>query len=219
MEADLFHKTHRRHIKELNIVPILDMMTTVIFFLLLSTSFIEFTKITVPPSATSTITDPIAPPPVTPRIILMKKDQGYRIQLSWTGRSPGALFRTLENTSVKEKYDNNVKENPNNVMSIEEVESQEIMKLTSEIVKEFATTFGSEKTFQLGLSGKVAYQNMVGAMDGVQIGVGALIWAEDGKLRSAKENDEKNTVVPPANIVLVSYHEVDAETSKSGEGL
>jgi biopolymer transport protein ExbD len=219
MQADLFQKTHRRHVKELNIVPILDMMTTIIFFLLLSTSFIEFTKITVPPSSTSTITDPIAPPPITPRMILMKKDLGYRLQLTWTGRNPGALFRTLEVDQVKKKLDEKKAQDPQYQLTLEELESQELMKLSSEMVAEFSKNFAEEKTFQVGLGGKVAYQNLVGVMDGIQIGIGALAWSDEGKIIAVITDKGTQKRVDPANIVLVSYAEVDAETSKSGEGL
>jgi biopolymer transport protein ExbD len=223
MQADLFHKSHRRHVKELNIVPILDMMTTVIFFLLLSTSFIEFTKITVPPSSTATITDPITPPPVTPRMILMKKDLGYRLQLTWTGRSPGVLFRTLENekieAAIKQAEELKQATDPKGIVVPEELVSKEIMRMASEMIKEFKVNFPSENTFQVGLGGKVAYQNLVGVMDGIQIGVGALKWTDEGKLVSSKNEKTPEAVIPAANIVLVSYAEVDAETSKSGEEL
>lgn len=212
MDSDLFGKPHRRHVQELNIVPILDMMTTVIFFLLLSTSFIEFTKITVPPSATSTITDPVAPPPVTPKMLLMKKPEGYRLQLSWTGRTAGSLGR-----AYKVDPANPLDKDP---VKAAEMESLALMKLAGEIVSEFGKTFPQEKTFQVGLSGPAPYQNLIGVMDGVQLGVGALVWNPTTGKYTAAENLNKGADSPSsANIVLISYAEVDAETSKSGEGI
>lgn len=214
MHDQLFGKPHRRHVQELNIVPILDMMTTVIFFLLLSTSFIEFTKITVPPSAVSTITDPVAPPPVTPKLILMKKSEGYRVQLSWTGREAGAIARAYK---IEPQTQNAKSSDP---VKLAEQESLALMKLAGEIVAEFATKYPTEKTFQVGMSGETPYQNLIGIMDGVQLGVGALVWNEATGKYSAPE---KLGAIPggpvAANIVLISHAEVDAETSKSGEGL
>ena len=191
MQDDLYGKAPRRHVKELNIVPILDMMTTVIFFLLLSTSFIEFTKITVPPSSVSTITDPVTPPPLAPRIVVMKKAGGYRIQLSWSGMKSGALTDTYK-PEGNENFD---------------TDAITLLKKTEKLVSTFRTTYPSEKNFQLGLSSQVPYQFLVAVMDGAQMGFSP---------PPAKDAPAK---VDPINIVLVSYAEVDSETVKSGDEL
>ena len=70
MFEDFDSVSHKAHIPEPELVPILDALTSVIFFLLLSTTFIELTKITVPPSQTSVVTDPQTPPPATPKLYI-----------------------------------------------------------------------------------------------------------------------------------------------------
>ena len=195
MQGELFFKVHRRHVRELNIVPILDMMTTVIFFLLLSTSFLEFTKITVPPSSVSTITDPILPPPLAPKVHLMaQRNSGIRMQLNWGGAAPGSMSKVFSMPAdAKAKTP----------AEFADVQSPEVRKLLDELVRDFHKKFPIERNFQLGMSGPIAYQNLIAAMDGIQSGI---------------QEDPTQVTKDLVNIILVSYRDVDAETAGTGEG-
>ena len=145
---ELFTKRHRRHVAEPNIVPILDMLTTVIFFLLLSTSFMEFTKLTLPPSRISTITDPVAPPPVSPKLMFGKYNEKMRLLLSWSGESPGEWAETLSLPEAPKER------------------RAALYKSASESIKKWKAKFPKEKTLELGLGAGVPYQDMITLMDG-----------------------------------------------------
>ena len=147
---DYFPKRHKRRIVELNIVPILDMLTTVIFFLLLSTSFMEYTKLTVPPSGASVITDPLVPPPLGPRLILFRSSgKELRAMLTWSGAKPGEAQETV---------------------SISDLDGTRLSLLTAtrKLSKEFLVKFPKEKTLQIGLDAKLPYQYLIAGMDGVR---------------------------------------------------
>jgi len=141
-EDDLLFVKRRRTMREPSLVPIIDMMTTVIFFLLLSAGFTEFTKHTLPPSKTSTITDPVAPPPLAPKLIVGKEGDGLALLLTWGGTEPG-----IERKKITE----------------EELESS---------VRDFLTPFHekypAEKSLQMALEPGLPYRHLIGAMDGAR---------------------------------------------------
>jgi len=185
---NLFQKSKRRHIRELNVVPILDMMTTLIIFLLQITSFMEFTKITIPPSSTSVITDPVRPPPLSPKIFLManEKASSLKVQLMWAGESSGANVEIVKFDKDSSKIEN----------------AAAVLKAVDKLVNEFRKEFPGEQNFQLGASSSIPYQHVVSAMDGIQAAFGP---------------KTEKAVREVANIVLVSYQDVNAEYLRSGE--
>ena len=77
MIDEILQKRPKKRMKDLNIVPILDMLTTVIFFLLMSTSFIEYTKLTLPPASTISSANSSAVPPVAPKMTVKNLNDGY----------------------------------------------------------------------------------------------------------------------------------------------
>ncbi len=144
---DFFVKPERKQIRELNLVPVIDMFTTVIFFLILSTSFFAFTKLTVPPAKVSVNTDPLTPPPMSTKLVLgtssaAGQDGNVRLLLSWVGESPGQESRSIAR---------------------EKVEAE--VRLLAE---EFKKKFPRERTVQLGLVPGLGYQVLIHAMDGVR---------------------------------------------------
>ena len=146
---DFFSKPERKSIRELNLVPVIDMFTTVIFFLILSTSFYGFTKLTVPPSKVSVNTDPLTPPPLGTKLMIGSSRRGeslpegtYSLLISWVGSSPGQ-----EETSAS---------------------AADLQIRVAEIAGRFKEKFPVEKTIQLGLQGSVPYQVLIHAMDGVR---------------------------------------------------
>lgn len=139
---DLIVKPERRHIKEPNLVPVIDMFTVVIFFLILSTSFFSFTKITIPPSKVSVNTDPLAPPPLGAKLLLRKKLNQVNILLQWTGSSPG--------------------------QEVETASLDKVFEVTGKLAKKYKSIQPKERTIQLGMSPDTPYQTLIDAMDGIR---------------------------------------------------
>ncbi len=139
---DFFSKPERKLVRELNLVPVIDMFTTVIFFLLLSTSFYGFTKLTLPPSKVSVNTDPLTPPPLSTKMVIGREGERLRLRLGWVGAEPGERVRS--------------------------VDSLELEKSAREMAEEFTNLHPIEKTVQLGLEHGVSYQALVSAMDGLR---------------------------------------------------
>ena len=139
---DLFTKPERKSVRELNLVPVIDMFTTVIFFLILSTSFFGFTKLTLPPSKVSVNTDPLVPPPLSTKLFVGQGTPELRLLLTWVGESPGQS----EATSTPDKIEDAV----------------------GRLVAKFKERYPNEETVQLGLMPGVSYQAMISTMDGVR---------------------------------------------------
>jgi hypothetical protein len=132
-------------------VPILDMLISVIFFLLLTTSFMQLTKESVPPSSVSTITDPVTPPPVAAKLICVETLGKTRLILTWSGATPGRTEREVELET-----DNF------------EQERTALLNAASEIINDFSLKYPNEKTLQVGLGREVTYQKLIAIMDGVK---------------------------------------------------
>jgi biopolymer transport protein ExbD len=149
---DLFVLSKRRKENpDLNVVPILDMLISVIFFLLLTTTFLQFTKQSVPPSSVSKITDPVAPPPVSAKIMGVMKGNQLRLFLSWSGTTPGHTEKTIPR-------------DPANT-----AESQKaLLDAATEMVTDFSAKYPKEKTIQIGLGADVNYQDLITIMDGTK---------------------------------------------------
>ena len=140
---DFFERPQRKPVRDLNLVPVIDMFTTVLFFLLLSTSFYGFTKLTVPPSKVSVNTDPLVPPPLSARLLVAPGPEGnLSVVMSWVGAEPGKL----EATATQETLEPKVKG----------------------LVEQFSQKHPMERTVQLGLAPGVNYQALIWAMDGAR---------------------------------------------------
>lgn len=139
-------KRNRRIQLDLNVVPILDMLVCIIFFLLLSTSFVGYTKLTLPPSGVSTITEPLAPPPLNPKLLIAGGEKELKVVLTWEGASPGHRIKKLNYENIY----------------------QEQEKVTADlklILEEFVADHAQQKTLQLGMASSVPYQVLINAMD------------------------------------------------------
>lgn len=141
MIDDILRKRPKKKTTDLNIVPILDMLTTVIFFLLMSTTFIEYTKLTLPPAKTVVSSSSDASNPVTPKLLVSAlTNGGLKLHLVWHGKKSGE-------TSIEVKAEENV-----------------IEKLQA-VLKHFATDYPAEKTLQVSLGKEVKYQSLISVMD------------------------------------------------------
>ena len=134
----------------IDLVPVIDAMTCVIFFLLLSSTFVEFTKITMP-QATSAIaaTSVSKDPPISPKLIGVIQGKELHMVLSWTGKTPDRIIKK-------------VARDPKNARSIS------LQATTKEIVAEFKKKFPEEKAILLGFSPQVTYQEVISSMDGAR---------------------------------------------------
>lgn len=148
MDSEWFDKPHRRHQRELDIVPILDMLTAIIFFLLLTTTFVEYTKQTLPPSESVILSDPASKAPVSPRLLVSESGGEVHIVLDWQGETPGK--KNASTALDAAKYPTGVKES------------------VSKLLGEFKQSFPGEATIRVGLSEGAAYQTLIAVMDGVR---------------------------------------------------
>jgi biopolymer transport protein ExbD len=145
-----FAELHRRHNPEPELVPILDALTCIIFFLMYTTTFMELTSVTLPPSAVSMVSkaDSTKTVPVSPKLFVDIKDQTIVIILKWTGSSPGTLSKKLDRTKP-ERY------------------SQELQKIVEDLIADFAKKFPNEKSMQVALAERGTYQELISVMDGI----------------------------------------------------
>ncbi len=137
---------HKREVPDINVVPILDMLMCIIFFLVLSTSFVRLTQNSIPPSAKVTITDPVTPPPITARLIAIRENKNMEMAIIWSGVNPG-----YEKKSV----------------NLED-ETQSLRDVTTDLVHAITDNYPGEKTIQIGLGPNVTYQEMISIMDGAK---------------------------------------------------
>lgn len=146
---DSFEVFERKKVHEINIASILDSLVVVIFFLLVSTSFVQFTKLSVPPSGVTTITDPVKPPPLQPKFMGTNATNGLHLILAWGGNQPGQINRevTFLGDELKDRT--------------------QIFEETRSMVVQFNSQFPQEQTLQIGLAPDVYYQNLIAIMDGI----------------------------------------------------
>ena len=145
---DLESTTERRHAPEPDLVPILDGLTAVIFFMLLSISFIGITKLTIPPSTTSAASVS-KETPVSGRVIAQLQGDTINVKLEWIGNKPGAFAEKAARVGAMEK----------NVSLVDAVEKLAI---------QFKQKFPEEKTIQIALASQLNYQELISIMDGLR---------------------------------------------------
>jgi biopolymer transport protein ExbD len=133
-------------LNDLNIVPIMDMFICIIFFLLLSTSMMSYTKHVLPPSATKAVMESTElNVPLNPKIYITKKDETYSAILKWEGSNPG---------TSKLEFQNNFMEKPEFLVN-------EVKKLAID----FKKIYPKERTVQITMESDLPYQIMISVMD------------------------------------------------------
>lgn len=135
----------------IDLVPIIDAMTCVIFFLLLSSTFVEFTKITMPSSMTSEFktTSDSDKKPLAPKLFGLVQNNEISLVLSWLGEQPGHLKKKILRDPQNKR-------------------SEELQQASTELVKEFKIKFPNENSLQIGLSSQASYQELISAIDGAR---------------------------------------------------
>ncbi len=145
---DFIHRPKRRHIKEIPLAPILDLLTVVIFFLILSTSFIELRQNILPPS--STLSTSPAPTesttiPVNPKLLLVKHETNFYLILKWFGEDAG-----LQKIELREN----------------EIDKKNLKIKIQKVLSDFQKKFPLEKNIQLGIGRDLPYQWLLNMIDG-----------------------------------------------------
>ena len=157
---DFLKKPKRTHVKEIPLAPLLDLLTVVIFFLILSTSFMEIRQNILPPSSTIAAA-PIEnndnkTVPINPKLIMYRENNYGMLLLKWGGENPGELRKKVNLT--KDGYDFVLKNN------------------VRDLIKEFREKYPSEKTLQLGWQSKINYQTVLTVVDGVLVELRDLVF-------------------------------------------
>lgn len=163
MLDDLLEKKES-HIQDIPIAPILDMMVSIIFFLLLSTTYFSLTYQSVPPSQSVTITDPLEPPPRAPKLLVYAHGNGVKMSLNWVGNEPGTVRASLTVGDVT-KFD------------------EAFVRQVQVLVSKFNSKYPDEKAIQVGFGSEVNYQLMVSTLEAVTPMI------KDVALLSYKETD------------------------------
>jgi biopolymer transport protein ExbD len=143
---DFENATERRHAPEPDLVPILDGLTAVIFFLLLSISFIGITKITMPPSVAS-VSSASNKTPVSGRVVAKLAGNAIQVKMEWIGNQPGEMIEKVSRASVTQKND-------------------ELVDAAVKLAQAFKLKFPEEKTIQIALASQLNYQELISIMDG-----------------------------------------------------
>jgi len=143
-----FESTDRKHVPEPDLVPILDGLTAVIFFLLLSISFIGMTKITMPPSFVSAAasSDDI---PVSGKVKAILQGETIVVKLEWIGQKPGGLSESAVRVSSKTK-------------------NESLIAVAKKLAAQFKEKFPGEKSLQIALGPSLNYQELISIMDGLR---------------------------------------------------
>jgi biopolymer transport protein ExbD len=140
----------RKPVHDIPIAPILDMLVAVIFFLLLTTSFISITQQGIPPSIVAeTELDANAEPPLAPKIVVSRFQGGLRLTLRWSGSHPGQVSRDVRNPG-------------NGDFSVA------LLHECEWIADYFARQFPTLTSVQIGFTANVVYQDVITVMDGVR---------------------------------------------------
>ena len=146
---DSFPEVKEKSVRDIPITPILDMLVAIIFFLLLSTTFYNLTKQHIPPSQTVTITNPLTPPPVSPRLLISQRANSLHIILRWSGKSPGQIQKRIPLTDAS-------------------AYTPRLWEEVNVITERFKFRYPNETSVQISLAPKIPYQVLVTTIDAIQ---------------------------------------------------
>ena len=141
----------RVHSPEPDLVPILDGLTAVIFFLLLSVSFVGLTKVTLPPSASS-VSSSSNDKPLSARLRALSQGSTVLLRLEWLGNNPGSYKENVLRGKPNEK-------------------NKAMLEAVKEMTEKFKARYPNENTLQLALAENMTYQEMITIMDGALLNI------------------------------------------------
>ena len=163
---------HRRHVPEPELVPILDALTCIIFFLMYTTTFMELTSVILPPSSTSLVSkaDPSKGIPIIPKLFIDIVDRTIVVKMKWSGKNPGSTTKKMDRTQP-ERY------------------SKELQGVVETMVADFAAKFPDEKSLQVGVSERGTYQELISVMDGITKSVPDVVLLSPDDVKNMNEED------------------------------
>lgn len=144
-------ETERKHTPEPDLVPILDGLTAVIFFLLLSVSFVGLTKVTLPPSASSVSTSS-DDRPLSGRLRAYTQGGTVLLRLEWLGKNPGSYKESVLRGEPSKK-------------------NKALLETAKDLTEKFKQKYPNESTLQLALAENMTYQEMISIMDGALLNI------------------------------------------------
>ena len=162
----------RRHTPEPELVPILDALTCIIFFLMYTTTFMELTSLTVPPSVISVVSknDPSVGIPLAPKLFVEVKDQILILKLHWAGVTPGGITKKIDRPQP-ERY------------------SKILEETVATLVADFSKRYPNEKSLQVALNERGTYQELVSIMDGITKTVPDVVLLSPDDVKNMNEED------------------------------
>lgn len=165
-----FAEIHRRHTPEPELVPILDALTCIIFFLMYTTTFMELTSLTLPPSAISKVQSKVDTDknPLTPKVFVEIHDAKMDLTLKWEGSQPGKIKKSLPRGKA-ERY------------------SKDLEEVVSGMIQEFVQKYPNEKSIQLGMVERSTYQELITIMDGIRKGIQDIVLMSPDDVNHFKE--------------------------------
>lgn len=137
----------RRHAPEPDLVPIMDGLTAVIFFLLLSVSFVGMTKLTVPPSSLAQLNSNDATP-LSPIVRAAPVGGKLVVRLEWLGEQPSQL----ERAGIVRQGGINI----------------DLKAAAADLAKEFKALHPQETSLQISLDPNMPFQELISLMDGLR---------------------------------------------------
>lgn len=170
MDNDLFDKPHRREVREIPIAPILDMLVAVIFFLLLTGTFIEYTSHTLPPASVKAAANAPADntEPRSPKLLTRYDGNSVILTLVWNGEDAGQMRAEAA------------------VPQIGDV-GKELIQTTRELVSKFKRRFPTETVLQMSFSANFSYQHLISVMDGARAEISNVALISYDILESARQ--------------------------------
>lgn len=148
-----FEKRKHRHTKEIPLAPVLDLLTVVVFFLVLSSTFEVYKKNVLPPAQITKTENNLKEDkldiPLNPKILIVYDNEEIKIKLRWFGKTPGLIEKRGILRDDNNKYN---------------IKLKEIMQV---LLNQFVTIYPNEKSIQLGFSKNIYYQEVLSAYDGV----------------------------------------------------
>jgi biopolymer transport protein ExbD len=131
---------------DIPIAPVLDVLVVLVFFLILSVTFTQYTKHTLPASESKVVDSPEMIP-LAPRVLIYPFGKDLRVRLEWVGSQPGHMERDV---------------------AIVNDGGSSVTQVVRSFAQGFLARYPQEVVFSLGLASNLQYQVLVSAMDGLQ---------------------------------------------------
>jgi hypothetical protein len=138
-------KPRRRQSPEINLTPILDMLVSIIFFLLIFCVFSEYSQVSLPAvkEATNSVTDSVL---LSPKILVRSLSNGrVRFDLLWAGEHPGRQTQEFGFSQLNS--------------------ADTWMTAMKKFSENFAKQYPRQKSIEVGLEGQFSYQHLLYVID------------------------------------------------------